>query len=245
MPQRLPVTTPRQAGLIAGLGYLAIFVLAVFANFFVRERLVDPADATATFANIAASDLLFRSGIVSFLIVFVLDVVVAWALYVLFRSVSWDRSLLAAWFRLVYTVFLGVALVFMLGVAHLAAGAEYLSAFDAGQVQAHAMLLLEAFDYAWLIGLVCFGLHLVLIANLLWVSGWAPKLLSILLAAAGVAYVLDTVARALLANYADYATLFLMIVALPSVIGELWLGLWLLLRGGSGVPTDRPEAAAA
>jgi hypothetical protein len=30
---------PRQAARIAGYGYLAIFVLAIFANFFVRERL--------------------------------------------------------------------------------------------------------------------------------------------------------------------------------------------------------------
>ena len=81
-------TQPRMAARIAGLSYLALFVLALFANFFVRERLVDLDDAAATFQNIASSEMLFRSGMVAFLAIFLLDVVIAWALYVLFRGVG-------------------------------------------------------------------------------------------------------------------------------------------------------------
>jgi Domain of unknown function (DUF4386) len=55
----------------------------------------------------------------------------------------------------------------------------------------------------------------------------------------GTAYVTDTVAHALLANYADYQTVFLVIVAVPSLIGELWFALWLLLRGGKDRPAVR------
>ena len=47
------------------------------------RALVVPADATATVNSIIASEGLFRSGIAAFLIVIVMDVVVAWALYVL------------------------------------------------------------------------------------------------------------------------------------------------------------------
>lgn len=42
-----------------------------------------------------------------------------------------------------------------------------------------------------------------------------------MLAVAGTAYVLDTAAVSLLSNYDSYANVFLVIVALPSVIGEL------------------------
>ncbi len=132
MTSYLPDVSPRRAAIIAGVGYLAIFVLAIYANFFVRNGLVEPGDAATTYANIASSELLFRSGILSFLIVFLVDVVVAWALYVLFKAVNSDLSLLTAWFRLVYTVFLGVALVPMLGVVQLVSGAEMLSSFDPG-----------------------------------------------------------------------------------------------------------------
>ena len=54
--------SPRRAAIIAGIGYAAIFVLAIFANFFVREGLVVAGDAAATFANIAESETLFRAG---------------------------------------------------------------------------------------------------------------------------------------------------------------------------------------
>jgi hypothetical protein len=49
---------------------------------------------------------------------------------------------------------------------------------------------------------------------------------------AGAAYIIDTLARAVLSDYADVENLFLAIVAIPSVIGELWFTLWLLLKGG-------------
>lgn len=65
MTRRLTDMAPRRAALIAGFGYLLIFILAIFANFFVRERLIDPDDAGATFTNIAASEFLFRLGLVA------------------------------------------------------------------------------------------------------------------------------------------------------------------------------------
>jgi hypothetical protein len=69
----------RQAAKIAGYAYLAISVLSIFANF-VRVRTIEPDDAAATASNLMDSETLFRVALVSFLIVFVLDVVVAWAL---------------------------------------------------------------------------------------------------------------------------------------------------------------------
>jgi hypothetical protein len=86
----------RKAALIAGFSYLAIFALAIFANFFVLERLVDQDDAAATASNIAESETLFRFALVAFLVVFLLDILIAWALYVFYRATSTEVSLLAA-----------------------------------------------------------------------------------------------------------------------------------------------------
>ena len=164
---------------------------------------------------------------------FVVDVVVAWALYVLFRSLSRDLSLLTAWFRLVYTVFLGVALIFFFVALQLLSGAAYLAAFGPGQVDAHVLLAVDAFNYAWLIGLVCFGFHLILLGYLVVESGWTAKALGYVLMVAGTAYVIDTLARAVLTDYADVENLFLAIVAIPAVISELWFTVWLLRKGGT------------
>jgi hypothetical protein len=236
MTSFIPDITPRRAALVAGAGYVVIFVLAVFANFVVIGGLIESGDAAATAANILESEGLFRAGLVAFTIVFVVDVVVAWALFILFRSLSRDLSLLTAWFRLVYTAFLGVALIFFFVALQLLSGADYLSVFGVGQVDVHALLAVDAFNYAWLIGLVCFGVHLILLGYMVVASGWTARVLGYVLMVAGAAYIIDTLARAVLADYADVENLFLAIVAVPSVIGELWFTMWLLMRGGTHAP---------
>ena len=216
-------TSPRRAALIAGVGYLFLFFLAIYANFFVREGLVDPDNAAATFTNITDSEMLFRSGLIAFLIIFVLDIAIAWALYVLFKTVSQQLSLVTAWFRIVYTVFLGVGLIFGVKIYTLSQGLLFSRVNPA---------LLEAFNYAWLIGLASFGVHLVLIGYLILSSKIAGRALGIVLTVAGVAYMADTTFYTILPNYSEYENLFLAMVAVPSIIGELAFTIWLLARAG-------------
>lgn len=230
-------TSPRRAALIAGVSYVVLFALGVFANFFVREGLVVSGDAQATAANIAESEGLFRLGLISFLVIFALDVVVAWALYIVFRSADRDLSLLTAWFRVVYTVFLGVAIIFFFQALQLLGGADFLTAFDSAQLNAQALVALDSFNSTWLVGLVMFGIHLALMGALVLKSGYAPRALGVVLIVAGTAYVVDTVAHSLLSNYADYETLFIAIVAVPAVLAEGWFGLWLLLKAGKSQRT--------
>jgi hypothetical protein len=225
--------TSRRAAQTAGVGYLVIFVLAIFANFVVVDGLIESGDAAATAENLVESEGLFRAGLVAFAIVFAVDVIVAWALFIVFRRLSRDVSLLAAWFRLVYTVFLGVGLIFFFVALQLLSGDRYLVAFEPDQLDAHVLLALDAFNYAWLIGLICFGLHLIVIGYLVVASRWTTPALGYVLMVAGAAYIVDTVARAVLADYADVENLFLAIVAVPSVVGELWFTVWLLREGGT------------
>jgi hypothetical protein len=49
---------------------------------------------------------------------------------------------------------------------------------------------------------------------------------------AGVAYVNDTLLNVLLSTYADHERVLLAIVAVPAVLGDLGLAVWLLARGG-------------
>src|SRR5919198_6228112 len=177
--------TQRQAALISGLAYVAIIVLAFFANFFVLERLTDPDDAAATVGDIAGSELLFRGGVVAFIVVFILDVVVAWGLYIFLRPAGRELSLFAAWFRLIAATVSLAALLNLLIAAKLVDDTGY----PVGQRSAHVMLFLDAYTYGWSIGLVCFGVHLLLLGLLIVRSDHAPRLLGILVAVAGLAYV--------------------------------------------------------
>ncbi len=228
-PAERPGSYPRRrAARIAGVSYLAMVVLAIFANFVVREGLVERGDPAGTVASITGSIGLFRLGLVAFLVIFVLDVVIAWALHVVFRDVNRDLSLATAWFRLVYTALLGVALVSMFQVLQLLGG-DLLGFLTYEQVSAHTMIELAAFESTWLIGLVAFGIHLAMLGVLVVRSGLVAKALGYFLIAGGVAYVLDTLAHVMLADYEAVASVFLGVVGLTSLFGEGWLGFWLLL----------------
>lgn len=217
-----------RAARIAGVSYVFLFALAIFGNFMVVEGMVDRDSAAATVANITESIGTFRLGLIAFMVIFLIDVVVSWALHMIFREVDHDISLGVAWFRIVYTVMLGVALVFFYQALQLVSDTGVAAAFSVEQINAQTLMAMESFNNVWLVGLVAFGIHLIGLGYLVIRSGYTSRLLPWLLIAAGVAYVLDTTARTLLGNYADFAGVFLAIVAIPSMIGEGWLGLWLL-----------------
>ncbi|MEJ5868462.1 DUF4386 domain-containing protein [Pseudokineococcus sp. 5B2Z-1] len=234
-------TSPRRAALVAGSGYAGIFVLAVLANFVVLEDVRGAGDPAAVARAVADREVLVRAAAAAFLLVAVLDVVVAWALDVLLAPVHRDLSRLAAWLRLVHAVLMGAGASVLVVAAGPAGGGTTTPAQRAQQVG----LLLEVFDVLWLAGLLAFGVHLVLLAVLLGLSRRAPVLLGAVLAVAGGAYATDTLARYLLPAYEDVAAVLLVVVAVPSVLGELALTVWLLVRGGRRVAGSAPAPARA
>lgn len=52
------------------------------------------------------------------------------------------------------------------------------------------------------------------------------------MAVAGFMYVVDTTAQFSLASYTNYADVFLLLVAVPSILGEMAFAVWLLVKGG-------------
>ncbi len=234
-------TGPRAAAGWAAGGYLAVFVLAIFANFLALAPVLQPGDPAGTAAALRDSETAFRLGAVGFLGIFVIDVVIAWALWVLFRPVHRDLSLLAAWLRLTYTVVLGAALGFLYAALWLSATP---GALGDGQDDA-VLLALQTFDFTWVAGLAAFGVHLVVLGVLL-LKARGPRWIAWLLMAAGVAYVLDTVAHLVLADYEASADLFLALVAVPSVVGEMSFAVWLLLlaTGRRAAPTTPVDQAS-
>lgn len=217
---------------MAGFGYLIIFLSGIFANFFVLQNMIVPGDAAATVGNIMAAQGLFRIGILSFVIMVVFDLLLAWLLYLLLKPVNRDVSLFAGWFRLVNATIFGIALYHLFDVLQMVSGADYLTVFEPGQLHAQVMLALAAFNHTWLIGLIFFGFHLLLLGYLIIKSDYIPKILGVLLIIAAFGYLIDSFANFLLSNYSDYQTIFMLIVVIPGIIGELSFTLWLIWKGG-------------
>lgn len=202
------LTKPRTLSIITGISYLIIFFAAIFANFFVLESILEN-----PLIAIQEHHVMVRFGIIAFLITVVFDVVIAWALFLLFKEHK--LSVLSTFFRLMHAVIMGVA-IFALPLA--------LSLTTASQI----LYQINIFNTIWLIGLFFFGLHLILLGRII----QKPKIISVFLIIAGIMYMLDTTAHILLSNYEDYKTVFLAMVAIPSIIGEMWFALWLLMKGG-------------
>ena len=225
MTNHIADISQRKAAIVAGLGLLIMTIFAIFANFFVLESFIVPGDAAETANNIIVNEGLFRTGIYSLIIVAILDLVVAWALYVLLKPINKSLSLLVAWFRLVYAAILGIALHNLFSVLLLLGDADYLKVFEIDQLHAQVMLSLSAFSDGWDIGVVFFGLHLALLGYLVFKSGYIPRILGALLVIAGLGYLIDSFVIFLLPNSK-------VAIAMFTFIGELLFMFWLLLKGG-------------
>ncbi len=70
-------------------------------------------------------------------------------------------------------------------------------------------------------------------------SDYAPSILGILVALAGLGYVLINLARVVLPNYRDYENLLLLLLVVLALPGECGLVGWLLWRGGKARPANR------
>jgi hypothetical protein len=196
-------------------------VPAFFANFIVLENLLVAGDAAATFANVVVNEQNIRIAIASFGVVLVLDVIVAWALYVFFRPVNRDLSLLMAWFRLAYTAVFAAAIFNLLNVLSHATST---GGMGSELQQAGVMSSLNAFNNGWAFSLLIFGIHLVLLGYLAYESNIMPKILGILVIVAGLGYLIDSIAGILFPGLGVSVGLF-------TAIGEMLLALWLVFKG--------------
>jgi len=212
----------RKAGTTAGVGLLLMSVLSAFGYLVAVKGLVVPGDAARTAKNVAGHEAVFRFGILSLYLVAALDVVVARALYRMFKPVSEALSKLAAWLRVAYAGVFVVAISQLVGVLRLH-----------GQALGH----IDTFTDIWDAGLVLFGLNLLVLACLACRSGYVPTMLGVLLAIAGFGYVFDTVVRVLVRGSSSD-------VSAVTGLGEFVFALWLVIRGRRNQPGPRSQIAS-
>jgi hypothetical protein len=223
---------PRHAALVAGLGYL--FTPTPFAEFYVWPHLVISENAAQTVHNILTQQGLFAIGILCYLISYVFDVIIAWALYYLLKPVNASLSLLAAWFQIVYTAVGLTASLSLVTVLRLVNTPADAALFGDGPLRAQVRVILASFHANWGLSLIFFGAHLVIVGYLVYKSSYIPKFIGILLAIAGIGYAVQNL------NSYLFPEPDLTYVAI-ALLGELVFMFWLLIWGwrikeAEGVP---------
>ena len=220
--------SPQRYARIAGILYLAIIVLGMFGELYVRGTLVVSGDAAATSAAISASPLLWRAGIVGDLLMHVFDVPVMVIFYFLLRPVSRSLALFATLINLVQTAVLVANKMNLLVPLFLLKNGSYLTAFSPEQLHALSYLAIKAHGYGFGIGLIFFGVACLVRGYLIFKTEYLPKILGILMAIAGLSYLINSFALLLAPSFA--AAIFPGVL-IPAFIGELSLTLWLIVNG--------------
>jgi hypothetical protein len=215
--------TLRRAALLAGFGYL-LTTPVFFVEFFINPKLVIRGHIEQTAANIGSHHGLFLAAIFGYLINFIGDIIAALGLFILLAPVNRAVSLLAAWFRLIYTAVALVGLFNLVTVYRMLTTPDYLNNFGSAQFYAQIDLLLHSFRYVWTMGLVIFALHLILIAALVYRSGYMPKILGLIIAIDALC-LLAIELRPYFWPTANLGWVFI------GTFGEIIFMLWLLIMG--------------
>jgi len=223
----------RKVALVAGLGLLLMAILAPIAHFGVLQSLVVPTDAAATVANIVTSEGSFRFAIAALLVVTFLDLLMAWALYVLLRPVNRTLALLVGWLRLAAAAAFLPALANLLDVAQFLGGPAA-STLPAAQIQAQVMSSVASFNNGWDIMLAVFGLHLLGVGVLVYRSVQFPRILGVLVVVAGVGYLADTFTRILVPDFVFTFSLFTFVGEALLIVAFFWRA----IKGFAPEPED-------
>lgn len=206
---------------LAGFLYLLVVPLGVF-GLYVPSRLIVSGDAATTAKNIIASESLFRLGIVSNLLASVVMILVVLFLYRLLKPVNKNAALLMVLF-----VLAAVPIAMLTELTHFASlqllsGADYLTPFTAGQLQALAYQFLRLYGHGSSIAFLFWGLWLLPLGFLVFKSGFLPRILGVLLMIACFGYLTDS-----FAIFFGYHTN----IGLFTGWAEVLFLLWLLIKG--------------
>lgn len=228
MMDLLDAKRARLVARVGGVLYLIIIVLGALGEAVVRGSIVVPGNATATAANLRSMEWLWRLGIAGEIVLLTCAIALALILYVLLRPVSRDLALLAVFFNLVSIAVEGVAAVSLAAALHPVKSAAYVKAFTPQQLDVIAVLSIRSHTAGFGIALIFFGVECVILGYLISRSGYMPRAIGVLMQIAGGCYVINSFA--LLLSPPLSSRLFPTIL-IPSLIAELSLALWLLVKG--------------
>ena len=223
----MDIESAKKKARVAGLTYL-LLLTAPFSLIYVPNRLIVRGDATATAGNVLAHETMFRLAIVNELFTAVAFIFVGIALYRLLSDVN--RTL--AWLMVILGGVVCAPITFV-GVANEIAalailrGSAYLSVFNKAQMDALAMTFLRLHGQGILVSEIFWGLWLLPFGLLVIRSGFIPKILGVLLIVNCFAYLAVSLTTLLVPQYVGFVDRW---ATIPET-GELWIVLWLLIKG--------------
>lgn len=239
--ERFDEVSPRARARITGVVYLLYFVFAIVGEVFLQQAGMSSISPNTGNPAVLARNLLghqaaLQTGVALGLISVALYVAVTTLFYVIFRPVSSTIALLALTAGLIAMAVTAVAAIFELGP--LAILQTTSTGLSPSELRAQALLLVQIGGQVGPISLMFSGVFQVLNGYLMFKSGFLPRILGVLVAAAGIGWFVFLVP--------PLANSLLTPLEVLGFLGEVPLMLWLLIMGvNSQRWTERAAANAA
>lgn len=203
---------------INGFSILLMAIIASFTFGYASPKLFDHNQPDIA-QNLTENLQLFKFMLLGILVLILLDFLLSFSLYLYFKKNSNKLAMLASYFRIVYTLFFCFSTYYLF----------------INMAETNNTIILQnynSFEFIWSIGLIFFGIHLLILGFLMWLHKLIPKLLGYITIIAGISYVLVHSIKITFSDLTELTTLLNTILAIPMAFGELGLALWLVTNGG-------------
>jgi hypothetical protein len=231
----IPETSARLRARVSGALYVLCIGCGFFAEMVVRAKLVVYSDAAATAHNIAAAAGLYRAGFFADVSAMALGVLSSVLLYTLLNVVSRGLALTVLVLDVISNAVSISGSILLFAPLVILRGDGYLSVLTAPHLSSLALLSIKLYESAYAISLGLFSGSCLLTGYLIFHSTFLPRAIGVLLALAGICYLLNTFVALMPSGFADFLFPW---IFLPILIGEGALALWLLIVGVNSAKWD-------
>lgn len=211
--------TQRTIAKITGFSLIVMAFIAGFSLVFAYPKFYESTQYSLVQDRLVENLELYKIMLLGILLIIVLDIFVSYTLYVYFKKNNEKLALWSLVFRIIYTAIFCVAAYFL--------------TTNIGENNSELIVRnYKSFEYTWSIGLIVFGIHLIIIGLLMRLHELIPRILWSLTILAGISYILVHSLKATLPEFSELTRILNNILALPMALGELGLAVWLIIKGG-------------
>ncbi len=218
---------PKACAKLVGSLYVVLLFLGPFSLLYVPSLLIVADDPITTASNIVNSESLFRLGLLGSTLLFLVEVVIAVALYILFRNVSYVVVLVALYSRIAMLIIQGVAVLLGLMAVITIVDGNAFSTLETEELYSLGLLFIRSQTYSGYVWGAFFGLHCAALAYLIYKSEFLPGFLGLLMGIAAFGYIMNSLGSIV---FPDYQTVLASVSGLGAFVGEISFMGWLLIK---------------
>lgn len=209
--------------IVTGASLLLMAILASFSFVYVHGEIYSAEKAEVTMEQLRSQSELFKYGLLSWMLVFFLDLIVSVGLYKIYKKSNSKIAFISSVLRVLYTATLSVAVSFL-----------SIPLFTDISVM-NVLMPFEKFETIWNLGLILFGFHLLFLSLITFLSKFTPRIITAFLLLGGLSYVYVHALKSFTLINDEFSVNIESILAVPMALSELLLAVWIIYKYFSGL----------